>query len=407
MSDLQRRFYAAAIPYVMVYAVIWGVAVVTLPLLAKTDARAGLTFAMLNVGVALAAPLWGRLGSRVPLGVLVFVITVLSAASWLVLIFVDGAFLPALAFLFGLVAAGVFALATVQVTQIFPKPQWDIYIARMQSLMTIGQVAGLAVTAVYANAAAGLPFLAVGILASAYLWRHTLESVAERPHLDRIATTEVLPGIMHAHFTFKFRPAHLIHLSDIPVLIVICRFAFLMLACAPVYAIYPLLMRGAFGVNESAASLLYSGSTALMVLAFFPSGWIAKRYGAVAATSVGALFGIVGFLGMLIGYRYGIELAGTAGFAVMVVFYAFSAVGMNDGIVGRVSPKKEGEVLGVANTMMSVANVAGGLFSGAFVALFGYGAVFWLGLGLSALVLVLGFFLREPQAAAEQSSSQA
>lgn len=400
MSDLQRRFYKTAIPYVMVYAVIWGVAIVALPLLAGSDARAGLTFAMLNVGVALAAPLWGRFGNRVSLGLLVFLITVLSAASWLAIVLSGGAFLPGLAFVFGLTAAGIFALGTVQVTQIFPKDQWDIYIARMQSLMTMGQVAGLLATAVYAKAAAGLPFLAVGVLASGYVWRRTLAAVVERPEVGRISTAAALPGIVHAHFTFKFRPAHLIHLANIPVLIVIARFAFIMLACAPVYAVYPLLMRGAFGIGESVSSLLYSGSTALMVVAFFASGRVARRFGPAAATSAGAVLGVLGFLAMLIASRDGLEIAGAAGFVVMVVLYAFAAVGMNDGIVGRVSPEKEGEVLGIANTMMSLANVLGGLFSGAFVMLYGYQAVFWLGLVLSGVVLALGVFVRKPGTAA-------
>jgi len=396
VSDLQRRFYQVAIPYVMVYAVIWGVAIMTLPLLAGSDSRAGLTFAMLNVGVALAAPLWGRLGNRVPLGALMIAITALSAASWLAVILFNGPYLPALAFVFGLTAAGIFALATVQVTQIFPKDQWDIYIARMQSLMTMGQVAGLAATALYANAIAGLPFLAAGVAASAYVWRRTLtQMITERARIGRVSTAAPLPGIVHAHFTFQFRPAHLIHLANVPVMIVIARFAFFMLACAPVYAVYPLLMKGAFGIDESESSLIYSGSTALMVITFFASGWIAKRFGPMVSTGTAGALGIVAFLAMLAGFRYGLDYAGAAGFILMVALYAFAAVGMNDGIVGRVSADKEGEVLGIANTMMSAANVLGGLFAGTVVTLYGYNAVFWLGAGLAAIVLGLGFFLRK------------
>lgn len=397
VTDPQRRFYKAAIPYVMVYAVIWGVAIVSLPLLAGSDARAGLTFAMLNVGVALAAPLWGYFGNRVAIGVLVFLITVLSTAAWLAIILLGGLFLPGLAFLFGLTAAGIFALATVQVTQIFPKDQWDGYIARMQSLMTMGQVAGLAATALYAGAIVGLPFLVVGVVTSGYVWRGSLRHViATRPDIGRIATASSFPGIVHAHFTFGFRPTHLVHLANIPVLIVIARFAFFMLACAPVYAIYPLLMKGAFAIDDSIASVIYSASTALMVATFLVSGWVAKRFGPAVSTGAGGGAGILAFLAMLIGYGYGIEIAGAAGFAVMVALYAFAAVGMNDGIVGRVSADKEGEVLGIANTMMSVANVLGGLFAGTFVTLLGYSAVFWFGLVLCVIVLGLGVFLHKP-----------
>ena len=398
MTDLQSRFYKAAIPYVMVYAVIWGVAIVALPLLAGSDARAGLTFAMLNAGVALAAPLWGSFANRVPIGRLAFLITVLSTAAWLAVILLDGLFLPGLAFLFGLTAAGIFALATVQVTQIFPKPDWDIYIARMQSLMTMGQVAGLAATAIYAGTAAGLPFLAAGVFASGYVWRQSLkQTVAARPQIGRIAAASHFPGIVHAHLTFLFRPAHLVHLAHPRVLTVICRFAFIMLACAPVYSVYPLMMKGAFAIEQSLASLIYSGSTALMVAAFFLSGRVAKRFGPATATSIGAVAGIAAFALMLLGLRFGINAAGAAGFALMVVLYAFAAVGMNDGVVGLVAPDKEGEVLGIANTMMSIANILGGLFAGTLAAVYGYEALFWFGIVLSLAVLGLGLFMRKPR----------
>jgi MFS family permease len=147
------RLLAHAMPFVTVYGVVWGVAGITLPL------RAGLVFAMLNLGVALGAPLWGHLSRTHSVTGLIFLSTGLAGLAWLGLTALGNTLLPLTALVFGLFSAGTFALATVQVTNIFPRETWDSHIADMQSLMVGGQVVGLLATSVCSGPALGIPFL--------------------------------------------------------------------------------------------------------------------------------------------------------------------------------------------------------------------------------------------------------
>jgi len=45
------NFYYLALPFSIVNGVVWGIGIVSLPLLAKTTSRAGLAFAMINLGI--------------------------------------------------------------------------------------------------------------------------------------------------------------------------------------------------------------------------------------------------------------------------------------------------------------------------------------------------------------------
>ena len=94
-NDIGRlRLLAHAMPFVMVYGVVWGVAGISLPLLAGSPGRAGLIFAMLNLGVAIGAPLWGHLSRTHTVTGLIFLSTALAGLGWLVLAALGNTLLP-------------------------------------------------------------------------------------------------------------------------------------------------------------------------------------------------------------------------------------------------------------------------------------------------------------------------
>lgn len=387
------RLLAHAMPFVMVYGVVWGVAGITLPLLAGSPRRAGLVFAGLNLGIAIGAPVWGHLSRRYSVTGLIFLSTMLAGFGWLVLTLFGNTLLPETALVFGMFSAGTFALATVQVTSIFPREKWDGYIADMQSLMVGGQVVGLLATSVYSRAALGLPFLAVGVLAGGVLARKLIarEEEAFRHHTWHLRTPHTaLPGILHANYLRRLRPLHILTVRSPFLAVVLTRWTLLILAWAPIFAVVPLLMHHVFRFSDGGSSLLYSGSTALCVPLFVVAGWIAKRASSVAAMSFGALMSTAAFALMCVALFTGSQPVGAAGFVLMVCAYAFVALGMNDGVVAAVSEHEEGEVLGIANALMSIDNVIGGLVGGILVAVFGYGSLFGIGLVLSAVALVMG-----------------
>ena len=150
MTSNRPNFYYLSLPFSIVNGVVWGIGIVSLPLLAKTTSKAGLTFAMINLGIAVGAVAWGHLTTKFRLSSLILSGTVLSFAGWLAIVLLDGKFLVPLAFVFGTFTASIFTYASVMITNTYPKELWDKYIARMQAFMTFGTVAGLLITSLYA-----------------------------------------------------------------------------------------------------------------------------------------------------------------------------------------------------------------------------------------------------------------
>ncbi len=409
IRSLRIEFWKHATPFVMVYAVVWGVAGIALPLVARTAGRAGLVFAMLNLGIGVAAPVWGHVSRRVPVAGLVFLSTLLAGVAWVVLTLLGNLLLPLMALLFGLFASGTFALATVQVTKIFPKEQWDTYIAQMQSLMVGGQVAGLLATSLYSGAALGLPFLLVGIVGGAMVARGAIRREVREIETVRFksrSSAVIFPGLLHGHYLRRFRPRHLLHFGNIRLAVVLARWTLLQLAWAPIFAIYPLMMHATFGFSGPAASLLYSASTALCVPLFMGVGVIARRRSPFVAMTLGAVVSTAAFALMYLAAIAGRSAIGGAGFVLMVCSYAFVAVGMNDGVVATVSEDQQGDVLGVANALMSVDNVVGGVAGGALVSTLGEPALFAIGFVLSALALALGILSRARRPGTEDTAAE-
>ena len=402
-----------AVPFSMVYGVVWGVASMALPLLAGSASRAGLVFAMLNLGVAIGAPVWGHLARHRSVTWLILLSTLLAGLGWVGLTLLGNWLLPFTAFAFGLFAAGTFALATVQVTRIFPRAEWDAYIANMQSLMVLGQVLGLLATSVYAGAALGVPFLLAGLIAAAWLARGLMRreqpaKPAQPRHRWHLRSPHaLLPGILHGHHLRQLNLRGVFTLRSAYVAMILTRWTLLILAWAPIFAIYPLLMHHAFGLANAQSSLIYSGSTALSVPLFLLAGRVARRVSSVLSMTLGALSSLVAFVLMYTALLQGNGPLGAAGFVLMVCAYGFVAVGMNDGIVGAVSAEKEGDALGAANALMSLDNVLGGIVGGTLVAAFGYGVLFIIGFALSALALGFGIVsARLRQASARMAAAE-
>jgi MFS family permease len=393
IRKLRIEFWKHSVPFIMVYAVVWGVAGISLPLVAGSADRAGLVFAMLNLGIGIAAPAWGHFSRRVSVTGLTFLSVLLAGLSWTVLTIFGNVLLPLIALLFGLFASGTFALATVQVTEIFPKDQWDTYIAQIQSLMTGGQVVGLLATSLYSGAALGLPFLLIGVVCSAVVARRAIRrgiKEIEAFKFGHLTPSTIFPGILHGHYHLRFHPKHLLHFKHPVLAIVLARWTLLLLAWAPIYAVYPLMMHNAFDFPGPASSILYSVSTALTVVLFLAAGGLAKRRSPFFSMTIGAIISTAAFALMYLSLIAGSSLVGGAGFVLMVCSYAFVGVGMNDGVVAVVSEEKEGEALGVANALMSVDNVVGGMAGGALVTALGYPVLFGIGFVLSAAAVALG-----------------
>ncbi len=387
------NFYYLSLPFSIVNGVVWGIGIVSLPLLAKSTARAGLTFAMINLGIAAGAIVWGHLTPKFRLNNLIFTGTVLSFLAWLAIVLFNGRFLIPLAFVFGTFTASIFTFASVMVTNTYPKDLWDKYIAQMQAFMTFGTVVGLLVTAVYARVVVGLPFLFLAILAYLPFYKHH-RHVARHHELHsgilkpKMHFAELFNGYFHHHIRWK----HFLNFKNKSLLLLNVRWIFVLLAPAPVYAMYPLLMKKLFHLSATGSSLVYALSTAFGVVLFITAGKIAKKKSPFFTLNLGTVLYILSFILMLAGMHTNLFFLGIIGFILMIFSWAFISTGMNIGVVELTREEKRGEALGLANSFQSIDNVLGGAIGGFVVASMGYQVIMYLGILFSGIAIALSIF---------------
>ncbi len=394
MSVKTPNFFHLALPFSIVNGVVWGIGIMVIPLLAQTSMKAGLAFAMLNLGIGIGAIMWSVLSHTVKIKNLIFASSLLSCVGWLLIILFHSVFLIPLVFVFGFFAAGIFALASVIVTNTYDKSNWDKYISLMQAFMTIGTVVGLLVVSIYTNAIAAIPFLIIGFLSYIPLAQYH-NHITKHRRLDsslikpKMHFSEIFTG----YFYHRFRIKHILHLKNKRVLLINFGWIFALLAAAPIYAMYPLLMKHVFFVKESLSSLIYALSTGLGVVFFVMAGKISEKHSPFISFNIGIFLYALSFIFMLLGIYMSLYLLGEIGFVVMIIAWSFIAVGMNIGIVKLVNETKRSELLGVANMFQSFDNVIGGFMGGIIATHFGYTYVILFSLLFTIFAMVAGVSL--------------
>ncbi len=388
-------FLVLALPFSLVNGVVWGVGIMVIPLLAGDSTKAGVAFGMINLGIAMGAVMWGLLSRWVQVRALVFVSSFLSFVAWVAITMMHRRALVPLVFLFGVASAGIFALSSVVVTQVYEKDQWDRYISLMQAFMTGGTVVGLLLTSVWSSPIIGVPLLALGFIG--YIPLHGYGMGRGRNHLlhpgclkPKMHFSELFTGYFHR----QFRPRHLFHLRDRELFKLNLRWGLALLAVAPVYAIYPLLMKHSFGVSPRLSSLVYAVSTAIGVCLFIVAGRLSKRFTSTIPFNIAIFLYLFTFLLMMAGYFFKIGALGVGGFMLMIFAWSFISVGMNVSVVEMLDGSKRAEALGVANAIQSLDNVIGGMVGGALAFHYGEVSIMVLGLLLSLAALFTGLKLR-------------
>ena len=385
------NFFHLSLPFAIVNGVVWGIGIMIIPILAKTSMKAGMAFAMLNLGIGTGAVFWSFLSHTIKVKNLVFLSSLLSFVGWLLIILFYKAFLIPLAFVFGFFSAGIFSLASVIVTNTYEKQQWDKYISLMQALMTLGTVIGLLITSLYTNAIIALPFLLIGFLSYLPLIQyHNYIVVHHDLHSSLLKPKMHFSEIFTGYFYKRLKLKHFLHLKDKRLLLINLGWVFALLAAAPIYAIYPLLMKHKFFIGESLSSLIYALSTGLGAVFFILSGKISEKHSPFLSLNIGIFLYILSFAMMLLGIYAYFPFFGASGFVFMIIAWSFIAVGMNIGIVKLTDESKRAELLGVANTLQSFDNVAGGFIGGAIATHFGYTYVVVFSLIFATIAIIFG-----------------
>ncbi len=389
--EKKPNFFHLSLPFSIVNGVVWGIGIMVIPMLAKTSMKAGLAFAMLNLGIGIGAMVWSFLSHIIKVKNLVFASSILSFIGWLLILIFHKTLLVTFVFIFGFFSAGIFSLASVIVTNTYSKSSWDKYISLMQAVMTLGTVAGLLFTSVYTSGVVAIPFLIIGFLSYIPLLQyhnyivkhHELHSSLLKPKMH---FSEIFTG----YFFRRFRIKHILHFKHKKILLINLGWIFALLAAAPIYAVYPLLMKHVFFVKESVSSLIYAVSTGLGVVFFIIAGKISEKLSSFLSFNIGILLYVLSFIMMLCGIFTSFPMSGVVGFVFMIIAWSFIAVGMNVSIVKLVDESKRAELLGVANMLQSFDNVIGGFAGGIIATHFGYTYVILFSLIFSVLAIMAG-----------------
>jgi predicted MFS family arabinose efflux permease len=259
--------------------------------------------------------------------------------------------------------------------------------------MTFGTVVGLLITSLYARPVVALPFLLLAIVAYLPFYRyHKKKAVHYHLHFSLLRPkhhfSELFNGYFHGHIRWK----HLLNFKNKALLMLNIRWIFVLLAPAPVYAMYPLLMKKAFHLSTTGSSLVYALSTAIGVVLFITAGNIAKKKSAFFTMNMGIFSYALSFVLMLGGMWTGLYFIGILGFMLMIFSWAFISVGMNISVVELTDEQKRGEALGLANSFQSIDNVLGGAIGGFLVASMGYPVIMYFGIFFSGIAILLSVF---------------
>jgi len=273
------------VPFGLLNATIAGVLGIALPLFAREPGLASLAGALLNLGLAVGAPVAGWLSARIS--------RVGALAGGLLgagLAFLAFALPQPVIFLSATLAVGLCAsvgltLATLFVMGWYPKARWDAQIGWLQTWMGVGQVLGLLAASVVTGQR-GLAALGAGLLLMAAAWSLRLPPPAATgtalgPGHDprRSPRTEVV-GVVSLHHLAAFHPREWPILRQRAMLVFLVPWSLVQLGTAPLFALYPLLLRARFGLPTNVAAGLLALAALVGAILYEPSGARHERYGA-------------------------------------------------------------------------------------------------------------------------------
>jgi len=361
-----------------------------LPLLAATVVRAGWLFALLNLGVMLGAPLWGRLVGRVRLDVLEFASVGGVLMAWAAITWADPRGLLAFAFLLGLFGAGMVTLAPCCITCAYPPSMWDTQIARMQTWMMVGQSLGLLVAFLAPVPHLGVVFAIVALLATlpSYLPRISMIGSLHRPCIEPAS----LMVASDWSSSFSLELVWIRRLLPLFATWYIATFA-----AAPLYALYPLLMRSRLGIDPRGASLVFALASLLAIGFSEALVHLSARHSVGSILRSGLGLRLAGVLLMAGALGVGRGFFGALAFIVFVNGWIAVSVGFNAALSERTPSVSQGAAFGLAIGLMSIAVILGSILGGQVAQRFGYGVMLIAASGFLLLALVISVKLRPPE----------
>jgi Major Facilitator Superfamily len=397
------------ISYALLGAAAAGILPILLPIVVadtSVASQVGLVMAAFSFG-GLTAPLWGRLadGRRLHKALLAggLACTALASAAFP---FVSApAVRAALALLQGIGIAAANTTANLFVVEAHPRSQWDARIGWLQTFYGGGQVVGLLVAGLVAQASAGSGLLLAGGLAAVAI----VPGLLGAPRLPAGAVDR-RPSLTHAARHAEWptaSPQRLYHHPTSRALRLLGSlgggsFGLFLLGwflsfggSAAFFSLYPIVMRQSYGVGPALSSAGFAVSAALGLLLYAPAGQWSTRGKPLGVLRAGlavrvAAYALLSLLIFLRGPSRGWPALGT----FLIVVLAWSALSVaSTALVAEMFSRRrnEGEGLGLFNAVTALAGVAGAAAGGWAAGALGYGAIPFVALGgtVAGLVVLL------------------
>ena len=383
--------------------VVFGTGGILMPIVvndAGNAAKAGAVIAFCYIGQMLA-PLMGALVDRTGLyRLFYFSGYVLLAIGLAVFPFANVMwFWMALAFIQGVGAATTNTVAAMFIVEYKPKSEWDMRIGWLQTFYGVGQAVGVALASVLqADPTFGLLLSAGLMIPGMVLGGRGLPPSQEHQKPDKVDFSRSLHRPPRSVYSFlhHYEGTVLNNLKRVPkelgssFSLLITGWFFVMLPTWLVGALFPLLMKGAFGISYKMSSLYYALGATIGIFAYMPSGTLGKKIGDGWVVAIGTIMTLVAVAGLaMLSYVHHSFNQWLVPLVYILIPIAWSPliVGGN-AWTAKLATFEEGEALGIFNATTAVASVISAFTAGVVAHKFGFSMVLVIGTASSVLALL-------------------
>jgi len=385
-----------------------GLVPILLPLLvsqANGAADIGLVMAAFSMG-GLTAPIWGGLADRFHLHQRLLIGGLFETALGAAVFPFTVSLFPriGLAFLSGIGLASASTVANLFIVEGHPEPEWDARIGWLQAFYGSGQVMGLVIAGLIGQRKPEFGLWLAGGIGVAAIIPAMIGTRQESAVLLQRRPVLLHPA-HHAEWP-SGSPQHLYHylnMQGIRTFFTPFRtsFGLFLIAwllsfsgSAAFFSFYPVLMKKVYGVLPGLSSTGYALAAGLGLVLYAPAGtWSIKR-GTLPVLRDALVLRIAAFLALTI--LAIVSFPGRGWLALLFFLFvvlAWSLLSVSStALVAGLSPKNEGEGMGIFNAVTALSGVIGSVMGGWTANLWGYVAIPIMGIiGVGAGFIVLIF----------------
>jgi len=405
------------VPFALVNGSAVGLVPILLPLVAISYGigHVGVVMGAFSLG-AFAAPLTGSLADRYhAYRMLAAACAALSAASlWLFPLAGPGPQLL-LALLNGAGFAGAVTVANLLIVERRPRSEWNQRLSWLETALSVGQGAALVLAAWLSGLHVDTALLAAALVPAAAVplafvliprmrpgkvpGRAGSAEIAGRP--DRANHRLASAGQVGEWGPSSPSRAHHLHQRRRPFAgasaLLGGGFGWMLAAWIPAYggsaivfALYPVLLRAAFGVPAHTSALAFAAIVFASLPLFIVAGRVSQRRGPAAAMGGALAARVILLTALAVLAAAGHVSAALPLIAFAGIMFAWSFLSVaSPGLTGQLAPNNEGDAQGLLNACSGLAGLAGAVVGGLAADHWGYPAALGIGAGAVALGLCI------------------